>query len=152
MSRASVDQYDKHGLLISGYDYINQAWVQDGKYVVCGHVEAGLLCACYGREHEGEPSRVYSDRAGGQFEKGQNGHHPDCDAPEEAYHNFQCSALCPLQYNLGGIASEEEQQIPVTTSATLLAEWLLYIDGMLDDRQLQRLIQRTRHFTGKVTV
>jgi hypothetical protein len=33
------------------YDYTNQAWVQDGRYLGCGH---SLPCDCYGRRHEGE--------------------------------------------------------------------------------------------------
>ena len=52
MSRQSSDQY-KEGRLINGYDYDNQAWVQNGKYVRCGHPE-DMNCGCYGRVHEGE--------------------------------------------------------------------------------------------------
>ena len=33
------------------YDYENQAWVVDGRYVRCGHQTE---CNCYGRKHEGE--------------------------------------------------------------------------------------------------
>ena len=36
---------------MTAYDYTNQAWVVDGKYVRCGHVTE---CACYGKLHEGE--------------------------------------------------------------------------------------------------
>ena len=35
------------------YDYENQAWVVDGRYVRCGHPD-NMDCGCYGREHEGE--------------------------------------------------------------------------------------------------
>lgn len=35
------------------YDYRNQAWLENGRYVRCGHSE---LCNCYGRKHEGEPA------------------------------------------------------------------------------------------------
>lgn len=35
------------------YDYKNQAWIKDGKYVKCGHPES-MDCQCYGKEHEGE--------------------------------------------------------------------------------------------------
>ena len=35
------------------YDYDNQAWVEDGKYIRCGHPE-DMDCQCYGRLHEGE--------------------------------------------------------------------------------------------------
>lgn len=36
------------------FDYKNQAWVRDGKYVRCGH-PALMNCGCYGRLHAGEP-------------------------------------------------------------------------------------------------
>lgn len=39
--------------LFSGYDYENQAWVKNGKYVRCGHPE-NMACNCYGKIHEGE--------------------------------------------------------------------------------------------------
>lgn len=32
------------------FDYANQAWIVDGKYARCGHLES---CNCYGRIHEG---------------------------------------------------------------------------------------------------
>lgn len=35
------------------YDYAHQAWVENGKYIRCGHLEA-FDCKCYGKEHEGE--------------------------------------------------------------------------------------------------
>lgn len=35
------------------FDYDKQAWVQNGRYVRCGHPEA-MDCRCYGRAHEGE--------------------------------------------------------------------------------------------------
>ncbi len=35
------------------FDYVNQAWVRDGKYVRCGHPDT-MNCDCYGRLHEGE--------------------------------------------------------------------------------------------------
>ena len=34
------------------YDYINQAWIRDGKYQRCGH--RGNCRICYGTRHEGE--------------------------------------------------------------------------------------------------
>ncbi len=33
------------------FDYENQAWVVDGRYVRCGHQTE---CECYGTKHEGE--------------------------------------------------------------------------------------------------
>jgi hypothetical protein len=33
------------------YDYQNQAWLENGRYVDCGHREP---CDCYGRRHVGE--------------------------------------------------------------------------------------------------
>lgn len=39
----------------AGYDYEHQAWVEDGRYVRCGHPE-DMGCQCYGKAHEGEPA------------------------------------------------------------------------------------------------
>jgi len=52
MSRLSNDEY-LNGKLLNGFDYTNQAWVIDGKYVTCGH-SINMNCGCYGRIHEGE--------------------------------------------------------------------------------------------------
>jgi hypothetical protein len=35
------------------YDYKNQAWIEDGRYVRCGHSDS-MHCDCYGKLHEGE--------------------------------------------------------------------------------------------------
>lgn len=43
----------KEKFLTNGYDYENQAWVEKGKYIRCGHPES-MKCRCYGRLHEGE--------------------------------------------------------------------------------------------------
>lgn len=37
---------------VNGYDYRNQAWVVEGKYVACGH---GKPCDCFGTVHAGKP-------------------------------------------------------------------------------------------------
>jgi hypothetical protein len=50
--RLSDNEY-VDGRLIDGYDYQNQAWVQDGKYIRCGHPDS-MNCKCYGKMHEGE--------------------------------------------------------------------------------------------------
>jgi len=39
--------------LLNGFDYTNQAWVRNGRYVRCGH-PAPMNCDCYGRLHHGE--------------------------------------------------------------------------------------------------
>lgn len=52
--RTSDNQYE-HGILYKGYDYKNQAWVRDGKYIRCGHPG---VCSCYGKAHEGEKCEV----------------------------------------------------------------------------------------------
>ena len=52
MSRTSTDQV-ADGRLLNGYDYDNQAWVKNGRYVQCGHPEY-MDCGCYGRVHEGQ--------------------------------------------------------------------------------------------------
>ena len=68
MTRLSNDQYIG-GRLINGYDYTNQAWVIDGKYVPCGHVRIQVRkpdgtrelkdwCNCYGRLHRGEETKA----------------------------------------------------------------------------------------------
>jgi hypothetical protein len=54
--RYSNDVY-AGGRLIDGYDYANQAWVVDGKYVRCGHPES-MACGCYGRVHAGEETKL----------------------------------------------------------------------------------------------
>ena len=46
---------DASGRLLNGYDYDRQAWVVDGHYVRCGHLDDA--CDCYGRLHEGEETR-----------------------------------------------------------------------------------------------
>ena len=50
--RTSTDQI-KDGRLLNGYDYKNQAWVKDGKYIRCGHPES-MNCGCYGRKNAGK--------------------------------------------------------------------------------------------------
>lgn len=55
MSRTSRDEF-RGGVLWNGFDYKNQAWVEGGKYVRCGHPES-MACGCYGRDHEGEPTK-----------------------------------------------------------------------------------------------
>ena len=57
MSRLSQDEFDGQGVLLNGFDYNNQAWVKDGKYLRCGHPES-MTCGCFGRTHEGKPVRV----------------------------------------------------------------------------------------------
>lgn len=54
MSRQSTDHYSE-GRLMHGFDYVNQAWVMNGRYIECGHPET-MACDCYGREHKGEPT------------------------------------------------------------------------------------------------
>ncbi len=53
-------QHGYRGRLYDGYDYDNQAWVQNGVYVRCGHPDA-MGCRCYGKLHEGEPSRAIKE-------------------------------------------------------------------------------------------
>lgn len=42
------------------FDYDNQAWIEDGRYVRCGHPES-MDCGCYGRIHEGEEAPESQD-------------------------------------------------------------------------------------------
>lgn len=37
----------------SHYDYENQAWTLDGKYIACEHPKS-MHCDCYGTRHAGE--------------------------------------------------------------------------------------------------
>ena len=60
MSRISNDQYI-NGRLMNGYDYKNQAWVLNGRYVKCGHPET-MNCNCYGRNHSSEETPIESLR------------------------------------------------------------------------------------------
>ncbi len=57
MSRLSQDEFDGQGILLNGFDYENQAWVKDGRYLRCGHPDS-MPCGCFGREHAGSPVRV----------------------------------------------------------------------------------------------
>ena len=34
------------------YDYAQQAWIVDGVYITCGHLDPA--CGCYGKAHAGE--------------------------------------------------------------------------------------------------
>lgn len=53
--RMSSDEY-REGRLVNGYDYENQAWVKNGRYLRCGHPET-MNCKCYGREHDGQETK-----------------------------------------------------------------------------------------------
>jgi len=39
------------------YDYKNQVWIVDGKYVKCGH-PSSMNCKCYGKLHAGEKVKL----------------------------------------------------------------------------------------------
>lgn len=52
MARKGNDTY-KNGLLFDGYDYENQSWIVEGKYIRCGHPEE-MDCECFGKIHEGQ--------------------------------------------------------------------------------------------------
>lgn len=66
--RTCVNEYNyETGRLMNGYDYINQAWVLDGRYIRCGHPET-MDCHCYGKDHDGEETKDYTD-LGGKLEK-----------------------------------------------------------------------------------
>ena len=40
------------------YDYHNQAWLVNGKYVSCNHPES-MNCQCFGKLHEGETKDMH---------------------------------------------------------------------------------------------
>lgn len=52
--------YYKNSILYNGYDYKNQSWVVDGKYVRCGHPN-NIDCGCYGKIHEGEKCNISAE-------------------------------------------------------------------------------------------
>ncbi len=56
MTRLSRNEY-QDGVLTNGFDYLNEAWVIDGRYVNCGHPES-MDCGCYGRKYEGKKCAV----------------------------------------------------------------------------------------------
>lgn len=45
--------YKYKKVLFNGYDYVNQAWVINGKYMPCSH-PADINCRCFGRQHAGK--------------------------------------------------------------------------------------------------
>jgi len=53
--RYSNNEYRDHRLW-TGYDYDNQAWVIDGRYVRCGHPET-MDCDCYGKINKGKKTK-----------------------------------------------------------------------------------------------
>ena len=54
--RESKNEYIDNKLW-NGYDYDNQAWVQYGRYLRCGHPD-NMDCQCYGKLHAGEKTTV----------------------------------------------------------------------------------------------
>ena len=52
----SKDEY-RENKLYNGYDYENQAWVKEGKYIRCGHPDS-MNCNCYGRLNEGKETLI----------------------------------------------------------------------------------------------
>jgi hypothetical protein len=52
-SVTATELRDAFAIPENGFDYENQAWVVDGRYVSCGHPET-MNCGCFGRIHVGE--------------------------------------------------------------------------------------------------
>jgi hypothetical protein len=48
------------------YDYTNQAWIQNDKYVPCNH-PATLDCRCFGKLHAGETAPPIGDNIARPF-------------------------------------------------------------------------------------
>lgn len=88
-------QYKK--VLFNGYDYVNQAWVINGKYMPCGHAATLLPCNCFGRLHAGESCTTDGTQPS------TNGHHQDCDNKTVAQETFMCSELCQYTLTGGGV-------------------------------------------------
>ena len=53
MKQTKLDMARVNGEPITQYDYDNQAWIVDGKYVACNHPMA-MHCQCYGRINAGK--------------------------------------------------------------------------------------------------
>jgi hypothetical protein len=62
LTPAQIELASVHSIVVSpqgnGFDYANQAWIEDGRYLPCGHPKP---CECYGTKHELEPVRVIWD-------------------------------------------------------------------------------------------
>lgn len=56
VSTGRAMKYQVKRRLMNGFDYNKQAWVENGKYMRCGHPET-MNCKCYGRLHEGEVTK-----------------------------------------------------------------------------------------------
>jgi hypothetical protein len=54
-SETASEEIYVNDVLVNGFDYQNQAWVENGLYVRCAHPNH-IECRCYGRMHEGEAS------------------------------------------------------------------------------------------------
>jgi hypothetical protein len=50
--RMSGNEVNAAGELVSGYDYEHQSWVEEGRYLDCGHPQS-MRCGCYGRRFAG---------------------------------------------------------------------------------------------------
>ncbi len=53
-----ADEQDQENDDLHQYDYINQAWLVNGLYITCSHVDA---CDCYGKAHAGETAAPRAD-------------------------------------------------------------------------------------------
>jgi len=62
LSKAQIELASDHHIAVSpegnGFDYANQAWIEDGRYMPCGHEKP---CECYGTKHELEIVRILWD-------------------------------------------------------------------------------------------
>jgi hypothetical protein len=88
------------GFMSHVYDYKNQAWVENGVYIRCGHPES-MDCGCYGRLHAGEPVNHQQDSdcdvdAYGTCVLCLVDHTAECpDCGGRGFHQYECVAISP---------------------------------------------------------
>ena len=57
LTNLQIDTLARDGILVDanglGYDYANQTWIKNGRFISCDHPE-NMNCQCYGKLHYGE--------------------------------------------------------------------------------------------------
>lgn len=71
LTPAQIEKASTNNIVVSpagnGFDYRNQAWIEDGRYMPCSHPKP---CTCYGTKHELEPVLIIWN--GHDIPKGEN--------------------------------------------------------------------------------
>jgi hypothetical protein len=111
--RMSGNEVNAAGELVSGFDYDNQAWVEDGRYLNCGHPE-GMKCGCYGRRFQGLTAREIASLSSTEHKEFALG--IGCAAPSSASERH---VVKPSDYANAGTAGNPS---PKKTVADLIRE------------------------------